>query len=50
MNIVVIWLDSNKRKRYGQIVNIIDGTLTVKDLNTGEETTFYYKDDNTIYH
>ena len=44
-----MWLDNNKR-HYGRVINIVDSTLTVKDINTGEEVTFFYPNGHKVLH
>ena len=39
MNVLLMWLDGENKRHYGRVINIVDSTLTVKDINTGEELT-----------
>ena len=48
MNAILVWLDKDKKRHYGRIINIVDSTVTVQDINTGEEVTFWYKDGTRI--
>ena len=50
MNAILLWLDKDKKRHYGRIINIVDSTVTVQDINTGEEVTFWYKDGTRILH
>ena len=34
----------------GRVINIVDSTLTVKDINTGEELTFFYPNEQKVLH
>lgn len=45
-----MWLDNNSERHYGRVINIVDSTLTVKDINTGEELTFFYQNEHKILH
>ena len=49
MHALLMWLDNNKR-HYGRVINIVDSTLTVEDINTGEEVTFFYPNNKKILH
>ena len=49
MHALLMWLDNNKR-HYGRVINIVDSTLTVKDINTGEELTIFYQNEHKILH
>ena len=39
MHALLMWLDNENKRHYGRVINIVDSTLTVKDINTGEELT-----------
>lgn len=43
MHALLMWLDKENKRHYGRVINIVDSTLTVKDINTGEEVTFFYR-------
>ena len=45
-----MWLDNNNKRHYGRVINIIDSTLTVKDITTGEEVIFFYPNNKKVLH
>lgn len=50
MHALLMWLDNNNKRHYGRVINIVDSTLTVKDINTGEELTIFYQNEHKILH
>ena len=50
MHALLMWLDNNSERHYGRVINIVDSTLTVKDINTGEEVTFFYPNGHKVLH
>ena len=50
MQALLMWLDGENKRHYGRVINIVDSTLTVKDITTGEEVTFFYPNEHKILH
>lgn len=50
MHALLMWLDNENKRHYGRVINIVDSTLTVKDINTGEEVTFFYPNEQKVLH